>query len=71
MLLPWPLTRLFNALFEMLMNRNPALGVSLGGIVGVSAVGMFGEGIVVGGTFPVTQILGLIVGSIAWMPGYR
>lgn len=35
---------------------------------GNTAVGMFGEGHSGWGVFPVTQVLGLVVGSIAWKP---
>jgi pyruvate/2-oxoglutarate dehydrogenase complex dihydrolipoamide acyltransferase (E2) component len=68
MLLPWPLSRLFNALIRMVMNRDPRIPASLGGTVGITAVGMFGEGHGGWGIFPVTQVLGLVVGSIAWKP---
>jgi pyruvate/2-oxoglutarate dehydrogenase complex dihydrolipoamide acyltransferase (E2) component len=40
----------------------------MGGTVGISAVGMFGDGHSGWGIFPVTQVLGLIVGTIAWKP---
>jgi pyruvate/2-oxoglutarate dehydrogenase complex dihydrolipoamide acyltransferase (E2) component len=36
--------------------------------VGITAVGMFGEGHSGWGIFPVTHVLGLVVGSIAWKP---
>jgi len=52
----------------MYMGQNPDIPVALGGTVGVSAVGMFGEGHSGWGIFPVTNVLGLIVGSIAWKP---
>jgi hypothetical protein len=68
MLLPWPLSKLFNAFLETIMRRNPAIGVSLGGTVGISSVGMFSEGISGWGIFPVTQVLGLIAGSIVCKP---
>jgi pyruvate/2-oxoglutarate dehydrogenase complex dihydrolipoamide acyltransferase (E2) component len=68
MLLPWPLSRLFNALLSMVMRRDPTVPVSMGGTVGITAVGMFGEGHSGWGLFPVTQVLGLVVGSIAWRP---
>jgi pyruvate/2-oxoglutarate dehydrogenase complex dihydrolipoamide acyltransferase (E2) component len=68
MLLPWPLSGWMNALIRGVMRHDPALGVSLAGTVGVTAVGMFGEGHSGWGLFPVTQALGLIVGSIAWKP---
>jgi pyruvate/2-oxoglutarate dehydrogenase complex dihydrolipoamide acyltransferase (E2) component len=68
MLLPWPLSRLFNGLFELIVRRDPTIPVSLGGTVGVTAVGMFGEGHSGWGIFPTNQVLGLVVGSIAWKP---
>jgi len=33
-----------------------------------SAVGMFGEGTSGWGIYPATEVLGLVVGSIAWKP---
>lgn len=68
MLLPWPLSKLFKALLLQVMRRDPTIPTSLGGTVGITAVGMFGEGHSGWGIFPVTQVLGLIVGSIAWKP---
>jgi pyruvate/2-oxoglutarate dehydrogenase complex dihydrolipoamide acyltransferase (E2) component len=68
MLLPWPLSRLFSALISMAMRRDPTIPVSMGGTVGVTAVGMFGEGHSGWGIFPVSQVLGLVVGSIGWKP---
>jgi pyruvate/2-oxoglutarate dehydrogenase complex dihydrolipoamide acyltransferase (E2) component len=68
MLLPWPLSKLFNALFDWTIRRDPTLSVSMGGTVCITAVGMFGEGHSGWGIFPITQVLGLVVGSIAWKP---
>ena len=68
MLLPWPLSRLFNALFEIVAHNNPVMGVSMAGTVGISAVGMFGEGHSGWGIYTGTQVLCLVVGSIAWKP---
>ena len=68
MLLPWPLSRLFNAVLGLAMRRDPTLPASMAGTVGITAVGMFGEGHSGWGVFPVTQVLGLVVGSIAWKP---
>jgi pyruvate/2-oxoglutarate dehydrogenase complex dihydrolipoamide acyltransferase (E2) component len=68
MLLPWPLSRLFSAVIGAAMRRDPTLAVSMGGTVGVTAVGMFGEGHSGWGIFPMTQALALVVGSIAWKP---
>lgn len=69
MLLPWPLSRLVKALVGMAVQRDPTIVTSMGGTVGVTAIGMFGEGHSGWGIFPVTQVLGLVVGSIAWKPG--
>ena len=68
MLLPWPLSKLVNTLFDWAMRRDPTLAVSMGGTVGITAVGMFGEGHSGWGIFPITQVLGLVVGSIAPKP---
>jgi pyruvate/2-oxoglutarate dehydrogenase complex dihydrolipoamide acyltransferase (E2) component len=68
MLLPWPLSKFFNALFNWTMRRDPTLAVSMGGTVSITAVGMFGEGHSGWGIFPTTQVLGLVVGSIASKP---
>ena len=68
MLLPWPLSKLFNAVIRMVMHYDPTIGASMAGTVGVTAVGMFGEGHSGWGIFSVTQMLGLVVGSIAWKP---
>jgi pyruvate/2-oxoglutarate dehydrogenase complex dihydrolipoamide acyltransferase (E2) component len=68
MLLPWPLSKLVRALLDMAMRRDPTIATSMGGTVGITAVGMFGEGHSGWGIFPVTQVLGLVVGSIAWKP---
>lgn len=66
MMLPWPLSGLFTALLRMMMHRDPIIPISMAGTVGVTAVGMFGEGHSGWGIFPVTQGLSLVVGSIAW-----
>jgi pyruvate/2-oxoglutarate dehydrogenase complex dihydrolipoamide acyltransferase (E2) component len=68
MLLPWPLSSLFKSLIGLAMRRDPTIPVTMGGTVGVTAVGMFGEGHSGWGIFPVSQVLGLVVGSIAWKP---
>jgi len=68
MLLPWPLSKLFNALFDWTMRRDPTLAVSMGGTVCMTAVGMFGEGHSGWGVYPATGTLGLVVGSIARKP---
>jgi hypothetical protein len=68
MLLPWPLPRLFNAMFMMAARRNPTIPVSMAGTVGVTAVGMFGEGQGGWGIYTMPYSLGLVVGSTAWKP---
>ena len=70
MSLPRPLSGWVNALIRMVMERDPTVPVSMAGTVGVSSVGMFGEGHSGWGIFPVTQVLGLVVGSIACKPTY-
>ena len=68
MLLPWPLSRWVHDLVRVILHHNPTLGVSLAGMVGITSVGMFGEGHSGWGMFPVLHVLGLILGSIAWKP---
>jgi pyruvate/2-oxoglutarate dehydrogenase complex dihydrolipoamide acyltransferase (E2) component len=68
MLLPWPLSSLFCSLFGLAARRDPTLFTSKAGTVGVTAVGMFGEGQGGWGIAPVQHSLGLIVGSTAWKP---
>jgi hypothetical protein len=68
LLLPWPFPRLFNALFLMAARRDPTLPVSMAGTVGVTAVGMFGEGQGGWGLYTMPYSLGLVVGSTAWKP---
>ena len=69
MLLPWPLSRLVKAVIRMAFRRDPMIGTTMGGTVGITAVGMFGEGHSGWGLFPLTETLGLVVGSIAVKPG--
>lgn len=68
LLLPWPLSRLSNALLRMVMRRDPTIMASLAGTVGITAVGMFGEGQGGWGIAPLEHSLGLVVGSTAWKP---
>lgn len=68
MLLPWPLSGLFKALLVAATRRDPTILTSLAGTVGVTAVGMYGEGEGGWGLSPLSQSLGLLVGSIAWKP---
>ena len=68
MLLPWPVPKLFNALFIMAARRDPTIPTSMSGTVGVTAVGMFGEGQGGWGLYTMPYSLGLVVGSTAWKP---
>jgi pyruvate/2-oxoglutarate dehydrogenase complex dihydrolipoamide acyltransferase (E2) component len=65
LLLPWPLSALFKALFHMLMRRNPTIVTSMGGTVGISSVGMFGKGHAGWGIANGSHVLDLIVGGTA------
>ncbi len=44
MLLPWPFSAWFKALFRLAVNRDPTIVTSMAGTVGISSVGMFGKG---------------------------
>jgi len=68
MLLPWPLSGLVNALVRSYMRNNPTAVTSMAGTVGITAVGMFGEGQGGWGISSGTHVLDLIVGSTAWKP---
>jgi pyruvate/2-oxoglutarate dehydrogenase complex dihydrolipoamide acyltransferase (E2) component len=68
MLLPWPLSRMFNALARMVMRRDPTLLTSMAGTVGISSVGMFGKDHSGWGISTGTHVLDLTVGSMAWKP---
>jgi pyruvate/2-oxoglutarate dehydrogenase complex dihydrolipoamide acyltransferase (E2) component len=68
MLLPWPLSALFKAFIRMAGRRDPTIVTSMGGTVSITAVGMFGEGHSGWGIYPATEVLGLVVGSIALKP---
>jgi pyruvate/2-oxoglutarate dehydrogenase complex dihydrolipoamide acyltransferase (E2) component len=68
MLLPWPLSRLFNALLRTAVSRDPTIFASMAGTVGISAVGMFGKGHSGWGLYPTSHSLELVVGSTAWKP---
>jgi pyruvate/2-oxoglutarate dehydrogenase complex dihydrolipoamide acyltransferase (E2) component len=67
-LLPWPLGRLFNALVRMVIRRDPTMVTSMTGTVGISSVGMFGEGQGGWGISTGSHVLDLVVGSTAWKP---
>jgi pyruvate/2-oxoglutarate dehydrogenase complex dihydrolipoamide acyltransferase (E2) component len=68
MLLPWPLSRLSGALLRMVLRRDPTIGAAVAGTVGISAIGMFGEGHGGWGIAPTMHPLDLVVGSTAWKP---
>lgn len=68
MLLPWPLSRLFNALLGMTVRRDPTIHVSMAGTVGVTAIGMFGKGHSGWGLETTRHSLDLIVGSTSLKP---
>jgi hypothetical protein len=68
MLLPWPLSGSVKAVIGAVMRRDPTIPVSMAGTVGVTSVGMFGEGHSGWGLTPTTQSLSLVVGGIAWKP---
>jgi pyruvate/2-oxoglutarate dehydrogenase complex dihydrolipoamide acyltransferase (E2) component len=65
LLLPWPLSVLFKALFRMVVNRDPTIVTSLGGTVGISSVGMFGKGHTGWGIASGSHGLDLVVGGTA------
>jgi hypothetical protein len=68
MLLPWPLSRLFKTLLLMILRRDPTIVTSMAGTVGISSVGMFGEGQGGWGISTGSHVLDLTVGSTAWKP---
>jgi pyruvate/2-oxoglutarate dehydrogenase complex dihydrolipoamide acyltransferase (E2) component len=68
MLLPWPLSSLSKAFIRMIGRRDPTIVTSMGGTVSITAVGMFGDGHSGWGIYPASEVLGLVVGSIAWKP---
>lgn len=63
LLLPWPLSKLFKALFRMAMRRDPTIVTSMAGTVGISSVGMFGRGHSGWGISSGSHSLDLIVGG--------
>ena len=69
MLLPWPLSRLFKALFRMMVRRDPTIVTSMAGTVGISSVGMFGKGHAGWGISTGTHVLDLVVGGTSRKPG--
>jgi pyruvate/2-oxoglutarate dehydrogenase complex dihydrolipoamide acyltransferase (E2) component len=65
LLLPWPLSRLFNALFRMVVRSDPTIVTSMAGTVGISSVGMFGKGHAGWGISTGSHVLDLVVGGTA------
>jgi pyruvate/2-oxoglutarate dehydrogenase complex dihydrolipoamide acyltransferase (E2) component len=68
MLLPWPLSKLFNALARRVLRGDPTMLTSMAGTVGISSVGMFGKGHSGWGISGGMHVLDLTVGSMAWKP---
>jgi pyruvate/2-oxoglutarate dehydrogenase complex dihydrolipoamide acyltransferase (E2) component len=68
LLLPWPLSKLTGAALRAILRRDPTISAAIAGTVGISAVGMFGEGQGGWGIAPTMHPLDLIVGSTAWKP---
>ena len=68
LVLPRPLSKLFIALLRAAIRRDPALLVTQGGTVGITALGMFGHGCSGWGLTPPMHSLGLVVGGIAQKP---
>lgn len=68
MLLPWPFSKWMVALLRFNSHRNPLIGVSMGGTVGITSVGLFGRGYSGWGLSPTFHPLGLVVGGISWKP---
>jgi pyruvate/2-oxoglutarate dehydrogenase complex dihydrolipoamide acyltransferase (E2) component len=65
LLLPWPLSALFKALFRMIVRRDPTIVTSMAGTVGISSVGMFGKGHAGWGISTGSHVLDLVVGGTA------
>jgi len=65
MLLPWPLSRMFKALFNAIIRRDPTVVTSMAGTVGISSVGMFGKGHAGWGIAIGSHVLDLVVGGIS------
>jgi pyruvate/2-oxoglutarate dehydrogenase complex dihydrolipoamide acyltransferase (E2) component len=63
LLLPWPLSRLFKALFRSAVRRDPTIATSMAGTVGISSVGMFGRGHSGWGIASGSHALDLVVGG--------
>jgi pyruvate/2-oxoglutarate dehydrogenase complex dihydrolipoamide acyltransferase (E2) component len=65
MLLPWPLSSLFKAIFRYILRRDPTIVTSMAGTVGISSVGMFGKGHAGWGISTGSHVLDLVVGGTA------
>jgi pyruvate/2-oxoglutarate dehydrogenase complex dihydrolipoamide acyltransferase (E2) component len=65
LLLPWPLSGMFKALFRMIVSRDPTMVTSMAGTVGISSVGMFGKGHAGWGIADGTHVVDLVVGGTA------
>lgn len=64
----WPLPKLFSALIRAAVRRAPTLMAAMGGTVGVTAVGMYGQGAIGWGLTPMPHSVDLVVGRIARKP---
>jgi pyruvate/2-oxoglutarate dehydrogenase complex dihydrolipoamide acyltransferase (E2) component len=69
MLLPGPFYKVFRAFIRWATRQDPTILTSMGGTVSITSVGMFGEGHSGWGLYPVSEPIGLVVGSIAQKPG--
>jgi pyruvate/2-oxoglutarate dehydrogenase complex dihydrolipoamide acyltransferase (E2) component len=65
MLLPWPLSSMFRAVFRSALRRDPTIVTSMAGTVGISSVGMFGKGHAGWGIASGSHVLDLVVGGIS------
>jgi pyruvate/2-oxoglutarate dehydrogenase complex dihydrolipoamide acyltransferase (E2) component len=70
LLLPWPLSSWFKALFRVVIRNNPSVVTSMAGTVGISSVGMFGKDHSGWGISSGSHALDLVVGSMAWKPAF-
>ena len=68
LLLPWPWSWWAGMALRTVLRRDPTIAASMAGTVGVTSIGMFGEGQGGWGIAPTMHSLDLIVGSTAWKP---
>lgn len=68
MMMPWPVPKLFGAITRAWTRRDPTRFAAMGGTIGITAVGMFGEGQGGWGLLPMPCSVNLVVGSTAWKP---